>query len=94
MQIYRVHCGDCGQVPLMARDITVTGAGYRFRCPVCGATVSKAANRRQTELLRAHGAATPPDPAPIHPALTMDDVIAFHELLEDDRNIEAFLSPA
>ena len=94
MQIYRVHCPACGQLRLMARDITVTGSAYCFECPLCGTTVTKDASQRETELLLGHGAAEAACPRPVSPALTMDDVISFHQLLQDDRNIEAFLSIA
>ena len=76
----------------MARDITVTGSGYRFECPLCGTTVRAAASQQQIDLLVGHKATS--CPRPVSPALTMDDVISFHQLLQDDRNIEAFLSIA
>ena len=72
---------------------------YAFTCPVCMVDVTKPANRRTAALLIAAGvepgelpepAPTPSmpfedlSPTPEAPAFTLDDVIAFHFLLEDD----------
>jgi hypothetical protein len=73
---------------------------YRFTCPVCMDEVTKPASRRTAALLIAAGVEPTEmqEPAPLAepmadedlspypglPALTLDDVIAFHWLLEDD----------
>ena len=73
---------------------------YAFTCPVCIDFVTKPASRRTAALLIAAGvqpsemveaapaAPTMPDedlsPYPGLPALTLDDAIIFHFLLEDD----------
>ena len=79
---------------------------YAFTCPLCDVPVSKPANRRTAALLIAAGvepselkdpvtttsvAFEDLSPDPFAPALTLDDVIAFHFALEDDVAIaEAF----
>ena len=72
---------------------------YAFACPGCSALVSKPASRRTASLLIAAGVmpaqmddpAPPPalapedlSPDPLAPPLTLDDLLAFHFLLEDD----------
>ena len=72
---------------------------YAFTCPLCMVWVSKPASRRTAALLIAAGVeaselqepATAPSipfedlsPTPEAPSFTLDDVIAFHFLLEDD----------
>ena len=72
---------------------------YRFTCPVCMDAVTKPASRRTAALLIAAGVEPTElaDPTPTQPfpdedlppypdlaAFTLDDVIAFHWLLEDD----------
>jgi hypothetical protein len=75
---------------------------YAFTCPVCMVDVTKPANRRTAALLIAAGVEpaemteptrTEPmpfedlSPAPGASGFTLDDVIAFHFLLEDDATI-------
>jgi hypothetical protein len=72
---------------------------YAFTCPVCVVSVTKPASRRTVALLIAAGvepceiaerATEPPiefedlSPDASAAALTLDDLIAFHFLLEDD----------
>jgi hypothetical protein len=71
---------------------------YSFTCPTCSESVCKPASRRTAALLLAAGVqpAELTDPAttaiefedlspdPTAPVPTLDDVIAFHFLLEDD----------
>lgn len=76
--------------------VGTTEGTYRFDCPVCGTTVEKHADRKVVMLLlsagvdvievgepqkQAPGTAPEPDRAP---PLTIDDVIDFHYLLEDE----------
>ena len=75
---------------------------YGFSCPLCSLDVAKPASRRTAALLIAAGVepteladpATTPEiafedlsPDPFAPALTLDDMIAFHFALEDDAAI-------
>ena len=76
---------------------------YRFACPTCTVEVSKRADRQSVAMLMAAGIApidtthiplptddrTARDPGP---AFTLDDVSAFHDLLQDDALIAELLS--
>jgi predicted RNA-binding Zn-ribbon protein involved in translation (DUF1610 family) len=91
MRKYRVQCPSCGDVLVVARDVTVARSSYTFGCPDCGTVVCEPASRRVTELLVSHGAIVAmAEPAP-PPPLTMDDLIAFHELLADDVWVRSLL---
>lgn len=71
---------------------------YAFTCPECRAEVSKPASRKTVALLLAAGVepieALEPEtlvlpladqaPDPTAPAFTLDDLIGFHFLLQDD----------
>ena len=88
-------------VLLSVRDIAGEGS-YRFSCPECRKTVEKPADRKVVALLLSAGveldeetepAAAPTVPAafyeerPDGPPFTIDDVITFHFLLEDDEEL-------
>ncbi len=69
------------------------GSCYRFSCPTCTETVTKPADQRIARLLttggvsvRVQGQHNEPHPeAPGDgPALTLDDLISFHQLLETE----------
>lgn len=78
---------------------------YRFDCPSCGEEVDKPADRKTVELLIAAGVEPGPkdgpkvaplpfedwSPDPTAPPFTLDDVIAFHFLLEDEVAIAELL---
>ncbi len=80
----------------IVRDViedVAEGSCYRFDCPTCTERVTKPADERIARLLttggvsvRVAGQATEPHPeAPGHgPALTLDDLISFHQLLESE----------
>ena len=85
-------------VLLSVRDIAGEGS-YRFSCPECRTTVEKPADRKVVALLLSAGVeldegrqlATAPavettvyEERPDGPPFTVDDVITFHFLLEDD----------
>ena len=85
-------------VLLSVRDLAGEGS-YRFSCPECRNTVEKPADRKVVALLLSAGveladpaaeaAATVVDESmyeerPDGPPFTMDDVITFHFLLQDD----------
>ncbi len=82
---------------------------YRFICPGCHVENDRPANQETVALLLAIGVETfrkrpdvhvdsalPPEdrsPDPASRALTLDDVITFHYLLENDDALEELLSP-
>ena len=86
-------------------SITVEGEGvYSFACPVCTEAVEKQADRKIVSLLVSAGVATAAGGGSSdNPALTlegsrvpetpmtMDDLIQFHFMLEDDSYLERFL---
>jgi hypothetical protein len=76
-------------VLVKARDVTLSRVSYSFHCPSCRTPVRQPATRRETELLAAQGALIFVD---ARPALTMDDVITLHELLQDDDWMQALLN--
>lgn len=82
-------------------------ASYKFLCPTCLDPVEKRADQRIVALLVSAGVdlASPPEqgefemdggepPAPRSdaPVFTVDDVISFHFLLQDDEKLREFLS--
>lgn len=96
MTTIRATCPSCGEVEMGAGAILLqveqeSGEGtYSFICPTCEETVSKPADKKVVMLLLSAGVtvseaveATPtPEPRPSGPALTADDLIDFHFLLE------------
>jgi hypothetical protein len=88
-------------VLLSVRDIAGEGS-YRFSCPECRTTVEKPADRKVVALLLSAGveldeerqlASAPAvetsvyEERPDGPPFTVDDVITFHFLLEDDEQL-------
>jgi predicted RNA-binding Zn-ribbon protein involved in translation (DUF1610 family) len=81
---------------------------YRFTCPECSSQVARPASRKVTALLVSAGVgpvpmdedgAARPDlpfedrcPDPTAAPFTLDDVIAFHFLLEDDVHVAEVLA--
>ena len=80
---------------------------YRFTCPSCADDVEKRADRKIVALLVSAGVdVDAPVEAPSHPELfdeddapatlgppfSIDDVIEFHYLLEDDAYVQQFLA--
>jgi len=81
---------------------------YRFTCPSCADDVEKRADRKIVALLVSAGvdidrddahdqgdlfdAMEPLEERPPGPSFSVDDVIEFHYLLEDDRYIREFLA--
>ncbi|MDP8957267.1 MAG: hypothetical protein M3N24_09995 [Actinomycetota bacterium] len=95
-------------VLLSVRDIAGEGS-YRFSCPECRKTVEKPADRKVVALLLSagveldEGREPAPGPAmeigvyeerPDGPPFTVDDVITFHFLLEDDEELDRALRTA
>jgi len=89
-------CGEVGltpdQVELWVSRIDVAESFYAFTCPSCLSGVRKPADERVIRLLVSGGVAlleidmVAPSPRPRfdHPALTHDDLLDFHTLLETD----------
>jgi hypothetical protein len=80
------------QIQLMLEDDGSEGT-YSFECPNCADPVSKQADRKIVALLVSAGvfvAQDTPAPEPQFtehdeaPPFTVDDLIAFHEMLADD----------
>ena len=99
MTTIKATCPDCGEVSLtpdeMALHVDSSGAGrssYEFSCPACGDAIRKPADDRIVRLLMSGGvpvveeASTPSlaDRRFPGPALTHDDLLDFHTLLESD----------
>ena len=93
----RATCGQCGDVELTTADVRVrvcvedNQGSYLFRCPACRMAVVKPAEPRIVDLLVASGVefSTWTMPAelreqrPAGPAISHDDLLDFHVLLED-----------
>ena len=98
MATIRASCPDCGDVELTTADMTVrvcaadNRGAYAFRCPSCALAVTKSAEPRIVDLLVSSGVElvvwTPPlelrEPHPVGEAFTHDDLLKFHELLQED----------
>jgi uncharacterized protein YlaI len=87
----RVRCPICGDVAL-AFDVTLQigpDSTYSFTCPECDERITKPADGRIVELLLAVGVIPASSSVPAEafeehtgPPITADDVLTFHELLE------------
>lgn len=98
MATIRASCFDCGDVELTTDDVqvrvcTLDNQGtYSFRCPSCLMTVVKPAEPRTVDLLVASGVAystwSPPlelsEPRGIGAPIDHDELLEFHERLQDD----------
>lgn len=98
MATIRASCPDCGDVELTTADMTVRvcsedqRGAYAFRCPSCELAVTKAAEPRIVDLLVSSGVelqvwrlpAELREAHPTGPAFTHDDLLSFHELLQQD----------
>jgi hypothetical protein len=96
---FKASCHGCGSVTVEAREVQVVVDGaawsgfYEFGCPVCLKPVRVSASARTLNLLALSGAALQPRPATASaPALTLDDLLDFHELLASDRWFAPLLS--
>ena len=108
MTSIRTKCPHCGEVEMQARGVLLTvepdsGEGtYTFVCPLCDQVVEKPADRRIASLLMSIGVEVeerqpqPPDPEikPEGPPFSLDDVIDFHFLLDQDDWFEALTASA
>jgi hypothetical protein len=94
----KAECSSCGVVRLRAHDLTVrvcvddeSQAAYRFRCPRCAVAVVHEASAAICALLVSVGVDEeawhlPAELREQHdgPALTSDDLLDFHLLLQRD----------
>jgi predicted RNA-binding Zn-ribbon protein involved in translation (DUF1610 family) len=101
----RARCPECGDVQLGVDDLTVHVPDgerlgtYRFRCPHCDQTVTREATARIVQLLTDAGVNAEhwQWPAEQHeprrgPALTPDDLLDFHVLLQREDWFDALLA--
>lgn len=94
MTTIKATCGSCGEVSLSPEDIELRvdrrdaeASFYAFTCPTCLEIVRKPANDRVVRLLITGGVVVQelrPQPRFTGPRLTHDDLLDFHQLLEDD----------
>jgi predicted RNA-binding Zn-ribbon protein involved in translation (DUF1610 family) len=88
MTTVRTTCPFCGEVQLPAVEITLSWdlAEFRYRCPSCGDDIVKPADQRIFTMLL--GAGTPVAKrrslTPRFDPLTLDDILAFHEHIEEE----------
>ncbi len=109
MTSIRTKCPQCGEVEMQARGVLLTvepasGEGsYSFVCPMCDQVVEKPADKRIASLLMSIGVEVEerdttqeldPEVKPEGPPFTLDDVIDFHFLLDQDDWFEALTASA
>lgn len=105
MATIRASCPTCGDVELTSREVTVQvcatneQGSYAFRCPRCRVAVSKLAEQRIVDLLVSSGVrlsvwSLPSELAERRagPAISYDDLLEFHHLLEQDDWVQRLLS--
>jgi hypothetical protein len=98
MATIKAECPTCGVVRLRPHDLTVrvcvddeSQAAYRFRCPRCAGAIVHDASAAICALLVSVGVEEEAWHLPAEltehaqgPALTSDDLLDFHLLLQDD----------
>lgn len=97
MTTIKATCPGCGEISLTADDILLrigaasARSSYGFDCPDCGDFIEKPADERVVKLLLSGGVMpvlehVPAEALESHegPAITHDDILAFHELLKTD----------
>ena len=105
MATIRASCPACGDVEFSSSGVQVrvredNGEGsYSFTCPGCATVIVKNAEPRVVDLLAGAGVPViswrmPNETTEIRDGdpFTHDDLITFHELLNDDDALSAFLS--
>jgi endogenous inhibitor of DNA gyrase (YacG/DUF329 family) len=103
MTTIRAQCPTCGDVILDAETLQIRicketqESAYIFSCPMCEKAVSKATTREISDLLVASGVKRTEWNLPLElkehkagPSITLDDLLDFHILLENDSWIENF----
>lgn len=105
MAVIRATCEECGDVELRTRDVLVRvpegcpGGTYVFRCPCCGRPSVREAEPRVVEVLAHAGVRVqrwrpPAELAERRPGgapFSLDDLLDFHELLQDDARLHLTL---
>ncbi len=105
MATVRASCQTCGDVELTTREVQVqmcaaTEDGtYSFLCPSCRLIVNKPAEQRVVELLVSAGVRVVNWDLPAElsepksgPAITYDDLLAFHFELDSDDWLEQVIA--
>jgi hypothetical protein len=95
--IVKATCGDCGDVELDIDQVQIqvcsptAVATYSFQCPACRLITNKEAGERVFAALSGAGAEVVMWNLPaelweqkVGPAITHDDLLAFHVALEND----------
>lgn len=103
----RASCPTCGDVELTSRDVTVqvcatnNQGSYAFRCPECTLAVSKLAEQRIVDLLVSSGVRLSVWSMPAEleeprygPAISYDDLLDFHLLLQEDNWFDMVAVPS
>lgn len=101
----RASCPTCGDVELTTTDLVVrvcaddNSGMYNFQCPACAVRVAKTAERHIVDLLGASGVevvvwSLPAELSerPVGQAITHDDLLDFHDLLQNDEALQTALS--
>lgn len=103
----RASCTDCGDVELKVGDVTVrvcaddNSGSYVFKCPTCLLSVVKEAEPRVVDLLLASGVELQTwhlpaelDEAKTGECFTHDDLLDFHDILQDEAWFDQLLAAA
>jgi predicted RNA-binding Zn-ribbon protein involved in translation (DUF1610 family) len=101
----RASCPTCGDVELTTRHVqvdlceTTQRSSYSFQCPSCGVRVSKDASDKVVRILCDAGVYVHTWHMPelrtsdrTGPAISYDDLLAFHFQLRDDEVVAQLLS--
>ena len=101
MTTIRAICPRCGEVTITSAEMEVqvcaqTQEGsYTFACPACTQPVHRDADRHVVQILVSGGVRVRVWELPAEldetksgPPITWDDILDFHQLLEDERWIE------
>jgi len=105
MTTIRANCPSCGDIQLRANEIVIRvctdddSGSYCFQCPNCQVRTAKNASRRVVDLLVSSGVKMQtwqlPDELHSHPpdapALTPDDLLDFHMLLETTTDVVSLM---